>query len=146
MHARRRRIRPTAAVACRRGEPCSAARYRLVVLSDHGQSQGATFLDRYGSSLEQLVREKLSLPGTPMPAASAKRVRPRTRRAAERGEGFLAASLAEIAGGASWMSKAVRGLAGAISIVRICRPGNPEDARASARPPEFVVMASGCWD
>ena len=29
--------------------------YRFVVLSDHGQSQGATFLDRYGVSLEDLV-------------------------------------------------------------------------------------------
>ncbi len=31
--------------------------YRLVVLSDHGQSQGETFLDRYGRTLEDLVRE-----------------------------------------------------------------------------------------
>jgi uncharacterized membrane protein YvlD (DUF360 family) len=30
--------------------------YRLVVLSDHGQSQGATFLQRYGTTLEELVR------------------------------------------------------------------------------------------
>jgi uncharacterized membrane protein YvlD (DUF360 family) len=30
--------------------------YRLVVLSDHGQSQGATFLQRYGETLEDLVR------------------------------------------------------------------------------------------
>ena len=30
--------------------------YRLVVLSDHGQSQGATFLQRYGITLEDLVR------------------------------------------------------------------------------------------
>jgi uncharacterized membrane protein YvlD (DUF360 family) len=30
--------------------------YRLVVLADHGQSQGATFLQRYGMTLEQLVR------------------------------------------------------------------------------------------
>ncbi len=31
--------------------------YRLVVLSDHGQSQGETFRDRYGETLEQVVRE-----------------------------------------------------------------------------------------
>jgi hypothetical protein len=31
--------------------------YRFVVLSDHGQSQGATFLQRYGMPLEDLVRE-----------------------------------------------------------------------------------------
>jgi uncharacterized membrane protein YvlD (DUF360 family) len=30
--------------------------YRLVVLSDHGQSQGETFRDRYGQTLEELVR------------------------------------------------------------------------------------------
>ena len=32
--------------------------YRLVVLSDHGQSQGATFLQRYGETLEQLVARR----------------------------------------------------------------------------------------
>ncbi|HSK49149.1 MAG TPA: phage holin family protein, partial [Solirubrobacterales bacterium] len=31
--------------------------YRLVVLSDHGQSQGETFRDRYDQTLEELVRE-----------------------------------------------------------------------------------------
>jgi uncharacterized membrane protein YvlD (DUF360 family) len=30
--------------------------YRLVVLSDHGQTQGATFLQRYGVTLEEVVR------------------------------------------------------------------------------------------
>lgn len=30
--------------------------YHVVVLSDHGQSQGATFLQRYGTTLEQVVR------------------------------------------------------------------------------------------
>ncbi len=30
--------------------------YKLVVLSDHGQSQGATFFQRYGESLEDIVR------------------------------------------------------------------------------------------
>jgi len=29
--------------------------YRLVVLSDHGQSQGATFFQRYGTTLEEVV-------------------------------------------------------------------------------------------
>src|SRR5919112_961562 len=31
--------------------------YHLVVLADHGQSQGATFKDCYGTTLEQLVRD-----------------------------------------------------------------------------------------
>ncbi len=30
--------------------------YRFVLLSDHGQSQGATFAQRYGQSLEELIR------------------------------------------------------------------------------------------
>ena len=118
--------------------------YRLVVLSDHGQSQGATFLDRYGSSLEQLVREKLSLPGTPTPAASANGSGAGPGEQPSEAKAFMVASLAEIAGGASWMSRAVRRL-GRSHIGREDLPaGNPEDARASARPPELVVMASGC--
>src|SRR3954454_118755 len=38
--------------------------YRIVVLSDHGQSQGATFLDRYGVSLEGVVRTAAGLEAT----------------------------------------------------------------------------------
>ena len=35
-------------------------RYHFVLLSDHGQSQGATFRQRYGQSLEDLVAEHLA--------------------------------------------------------------------------------------
>jgi hypothetical protein len=35
--------------------PEAARRYQLVVLSDHGQSQGATFRQRYGETLEEVV-------------------------------------------------------------------------------------------
>ena len=38
--------------------------YRLVVLSDHGQSQGATFRQRFGESLEDVVRGGLSGDGS----------------------------------------------------------------------------------
>ncbi len=31
--------------------------YEIVLVSDHGQSQGATFLQRYGQSLQQLIEE-----------------------------------------------------------------------------------------
>jgi putative membrane protein len=34
--------------------------YHLVVLSDHGQSKGATFLQRYGKTLEEFVQELMS--------------------------------------------------------------------------------------
>jgi uncharacterized membrane protein YvlD (DUF360 family) len=36
--------------------------YRFVVLADHGQSQGATFLQRYGTTLEDLVRSACNAP------------------------------------------------------------------------------------
>lgn len=35
--------------------------YHFVILSDHGQSQGATFEQRYGLTLEQLVRKSISV-------------------------------------------------------------------------------------
>ena len=38
------------------GVPDAPRPYELVVLSDHGQSQGATFADRCGVTLEDLVR------------------------------------------------------------------------------------------
>jgi uncharacterized membrane protein YvlD (DUF360 family) len=43
--------------------------YRFVVLSDHGQSQGATFLQRYGQRLEDVVRQLLSTEGDVIAAA-----------------------------------------------------------------------------
>ena len=41
--------------------PEAARRYELVVLSDHGQSQGATFRQRYGETLDEVV-ERLTEP------------------------------------------------------------------------------------
>lgn len=38
-------------------------RYRFVVLSDHGQSTGATFRQRYGLTLEELVRQLMGSGG-----------------------------------------------------------------------------------
>ncbi|MFM9107792.1 MAG: alkaline phosphatase family protein, partial [Chloroflexota bacterium] len=45
----------------------AARPYEIVVLSDHGQSMGATFLQRYGVSLADLVRELLT-PGAKVTA------------------------------------------------------------------------------
>jgi uncharacterized membrane protein YvlD (DUF360 family) len=42
--------------------------YELVVLADHGQSQGATFLQRYGITLEQLVHDAADAEETVAPA------------------------------------------------------------------------------
>ena len=45
--------------------------YHFVVLSDHGQSQGATFLQRYGVRLHDLVRDLMGSTGTVVGATSA---------------------------------------------------------------------------
>ncbi|WP_127499981.1 alkaline phosphatase family protein [Actinoplanes solisilvae] len=50
--------------------PEAARRYHLVVLSDHGQSQGSTFLQRYGETLDEVVErfsspDKADAPETP---------------------------------------------------------------------------------
>jgi Type I phosphodiesterase / nucleotide pyrophosphatase len=46
-----------------RGRRHAPRRYRLVVLSDHGQSWGASFSERYGVPLEQLIAQAMG-PGT----------------------------------------------------------------------------------
>ncbi len=43
-----------------RARPYAPRPYEIVVLSDHGQTQGATFLQRNGYGLEDLVRRSLS--------------------------------------------------------------------------------------
>jgi hypothetical protein len=43
-----------------RARPYAARPYEIVVLSDHGQTQGATFLQRNGYGLETLVERNLS--------------------------------------------------------------------------------------
>ena len=43
--------------------------YHLVVLSDHGQTQGAPFRQRYGKTLQALVQEALARGGVHAPAA-----------------------------------------------------------------------------
>jgi uncharacterized membrane protein YvlD (DUF360 family) len=111
--------------------------YRLVVLSDHGQSQGETFRDRFGHSLEELVREScgasrvfaaiggdddalsyLSAGLTEM--ARDDTVAGRTVRAATRGR---------VAGGAVMLEELAQREAGS---------GEAEEV------PELSVMASGC--
>jgi type I phosphodiesterase/nucleotide pyrophosphatase len=49
--------------------PEAARRYQLVVLSDHGQSQGATFRQRYGETLEEVV-DRFSTPSSVLPGLS----------------------------------------------------------------------------
>jgi uncharacterized membrane protein YvlD (DUF360 family) len=105
--------------------------YRLVVLSDHGQSQGATFLQRYGRSLESLVQEAteggaVELGGHPDEALS-----------------FLGAGLTEASAGDSRMSGVVRRGSRKRTVDGAVQLGEGGDD-AGDEIPEVVVMASGC--
>jgi len=111
--------------------------YRLVVLSDHGQSQGETFRDRYGETLEDLVRSACD---------------PDSMVAAEGGDddalSYMSAGLTEVA----------RDDTVAAGAVRIATQGRRDDGVVTLDPdarreaetahgrevPEISVMASGC--
>ncbi len=47
-----------------RARPYAPRPYHIVVLSDHGQTQGATFLQRNGYGLDELVRRSVTEPVT----------------------------------------------------------------------------------
>jgi uncharacterized membrane protein YvlD (DUF360 family) len=111
--------------------------YRLVVLSDHGQSQGETFRDRYGQTLEDLVRSACE---------------PDSVIASEAGDddalSYLSAGLTEVARDDTVAARTVRAATrdrladGAVTL-------DPDARREVAEshggePPELSVMASGC--
>jgi uncharacterized membrane protein YvlD (DUF360 family) len=111
----------------------SKRRYALVVLSDHGQSQGATFLDRYGITLEQLVKDAAqtsTMDATGQPSEAL---------------GYLGAAMTEATAGPGRVPSALRRLGpgdedgGAIAIGEHAAPAEADD-----QPPEVAVMASGC--
>jgi uncharacterized membrane protein YvlD (DUF360 family) len=109
--------------------------YRLVVLSDHGQSQGTTFADRFDLTLEALV---LSACETDDVAASAG--------GEDESLAYLSAGLTEVARDESATGRAVR------SATKGRRAGDAVTLGADARAevdakgelPEVTVMASGC--
>jgi len=92
--------------------------YRFVVVSDHGQSQGATFLQRYGQRLEDLVRA-LTTGGEVVAVAGDDEQRARARTV-----------LAGVADG--------RG-----PVARLGRRALGHSAPALPVRPEFVVVCSG---
>jgi uncharacterized membrane protein YvlD (DUF360 family) len=110
--------------------------YRLVVLSDHGQSQGETFLDRYGESLESVVRAATDSDEVAAPDAHP-----------DEALGYLGAGLTEAADTTSTRGRALHGLTrgrtGDDGAVDLGHPDGDQPA-GDDRPPEIVVMASGC--
>jgi uncharacterized membrane protein YvlD (DUF360 family) len=103
--------------------------YELVVLADHGQSQGATFLQRYDESLEQLVR-RLVGDGDAVVAETA---------ASDESRGQLTAGLAELGTRPSVTGRAAK----AIAARRDELESADRDTLPSGDLPEVAVMASG---
>jgi uncharacterized membrane protein YvlD (DUF360 family) len=109
--------------------------YRFVVLSDHGQSQGSTFEDRYGCSLGDLVRDAMQ-DGTVTEIGSA-------RVAGEEAWGYAGAAAADVT---STDSRVGRALQHALRDRRETAPRRAApapDAAPPGGPGEAVVLASG---
>jgi uncharacterized membrane protein YvlD (DUF360 family) len=110
--------------------------YRLVVLSDHGQSQGETFRDRFGHSLEDLVRE--SCEGSAVLAAIG---------GDDNALSYIGAGLTEVARDDTVAGRAVRtATRGQVAdgAVILDERGRREIAAGEGELPELSVMASGC--
>jgi uncharacterized membrane protein YvlD (DUF360 family) len=106
--------------------------YRFVLLSDHGQSQGATFKQRYGLSLEELIRGLMRGDQAVVAATS-------------RSETFgpVNALLSELAQRPGVAGRATSAALKRPSIGGALEPG-AEDPRAQvAERPDVVVCASG---
>jgi uncharacterized membrane protein YvlD (DUF360 family) len=111
--------------------------YRLVVLSDHGQSQGETFRDRYGETFEELIRSAC---------------KPESTIAVEGGDddalAYPSAGLTEVARDDTAAGRTVRIATrdrradGAVALDPETRRDIEETHGKEA--PELSVMASGC--
>ncbi|MEU4293573.1 phage holin family protein [Kribbella sp. NPDC026596] len=110
-------------LACLEEVAASAPRpYRLVILSDHGQSQGAIFADRYGIDLAALCSQ--------LTAARVEAVEQ-----AVEGWGRLNGLLADLSGGDSSRGRVAHGAA-----VRVQRHSAPPTVTTSS---DLVVLGSG---
>jgi uncharacterized membrane protein YvlD (DUF360 family) len=111
--------------------------YRLVVLADHGQSQGATFLQRYAMTLEQLVRSACD--AGEVQAASG---------GGDEAIAYLSAGLTEVARDDTAAGRTVervtrkRRADGVVALDEESREEFRETADDTL--PELSVMASGC--
>jgi uncharacterized membrane protein YvlD (DUF360 family) len=106
--------------------------YRFVVLSDHGQSQGQTFLDRYGVSLEDLVKEACDTESVEAEEAQSNEAL-----------GYLSASLTEASQDDSARGRALGAATRRRKVDGEVRLGEDEP-EPDGGPPELSVMASGC--
>jgi uncharacterized membrane protein YvlD (DUF360 family) len=113
---------------------------RFAVLSDHGQTQGTTFLQRYGLTLEQLVRDAC---GTERVEASGQ---------GDEGWMYIGASVTEASRGTGVVARGLNTVTRGqrVDDAVVVGPERKEekkkkrDTQAEEGPPEIVVMASGC--
>jgi uncharacterized membrane protein YvlD (DUF360 family) len=111
----------------------AARPYRLVVLSDHGQSQGATFLTRYGTTLEQLVEGAVEVTAVEVQGPSSEAL------------GYVGASLTEATSGDAMPARMLGRVTRSQREDGEIRLGEKDGKAATEQVlPEVVVMASGC--
>jgi uncharacterized membrane protein YvlD (DUF360 family) len=118
------------------GRIAAAARYaprpyRFVVLSDHGQSQGETFLDRFGTSLEALVNGACAT--EPVEEAAGQ---------GDESSDYLRASLTEAAASDTARARALGALTRRVQARGEIPAEAERDVGADGRLPEISVMAS----
>ncbi len=110
--------------------------YRLVILSDHGQSQGATFLDRYGISLDDMVQEACGADSMHSDASGN-----------DEALGNLGAGLTEAGGADNFVARGIRRTTRGKQVDGEVRLGEEEPAEKDSDDadeiPEISVMASG---
>jgi uncharacterized membrane protein YvlD (DUF360 family) len=107
--------------------------YHVVVLSDHGQSQGPTFLERFGHTLEDVVSRAC---GESVGALTI---------STDEGWGHLSAAASELVGKSETLMKATPSARKSGDAV-LFGPGHRQAATEAITAPEqeIVVLASGC--
>ncbi len=110
--------------------------YHLVVLSDHGQTQGAPFRQRFGQTLDELVLEALDSGGVRAPAA------------VDEAWGDLGAALSDARQEPSVGGRALAAATRSRAVEGTVALGPAREAISDAEPrqdgSEAVVLVSGC--
>jgi len=114
--------------------------YRFVILSDHGQTLGATFRERYGMTVEAMIRDHMT-GATSMQAA--------TKPAEDWGPvNALASELSQARGATGAVARTAMKARTSDGVVDLAAPKRGDDSGSARRPaglaaPDLVVCASG---
>jgi uncharacterized membrane protein YvlD (DUF360 family) len=119
-----------------RAEALCQREYRLVVLSDHGQSKGATFRTRYGETFAAVVNRAIAAPTTTAGSSE------EPGSAGEESRGYAGGALEEIASGPGITARAARRASGR-QQAKEEQKEKAEEPATGERAHEAVVLASG---